>query len=570
MNRFLWVYSEANTKSVTLLCEALNISKHFSEVLVRRNITNFEEARQFFCPSFTQLHSPLLLKDIEKAICRLEAALHQNEKILIYGDYDVDGTSSVSLLYLFLHEYLHYPKSKIDIYIPDRARDGYGVHENGVRYILQSGASLVITVDCGITSVREMAILKSHQIDCIICDHHLPSETLPDVQAILNPKQKDCPYPFKELSACGVVFKWICAFAKKKNIAEEKLWCLLDLVALSTAADIVPLTGENRNLVSLGIDVLKKRERLALACLADATQLKEFNVEELVFRIAPRINAAGRIEHAKRSVDLLISQDIKEIQHIIRSLNEMNTDRRSLQDAVFEEAKEQYMAHQAKLPFVIIVFGENWFKGVLGIVASKLTELFSKPAIVLTKDNDYWVGSGRSVEGVDLYHLLSACQKYIYQFGGHVAAAGMKITAYHLESFIFHMQQSFLQHYDKQVLEARLHIDGKITLDTINDKFLSFLERMKPFGPANHNPLWLIQNIQLQEPAQVIKEKHLRLIWQQGNTTKFSSILFHHAKHYMPHLHVGETYHVLLKLKKEIWNNQERVSAVVEDIAEMD
>ncbi|MEA3451936.1 MAG: single-stranded-DNA-specific exonuclease RecJ, partial [Bacteroidota bacterium] len=531
-----WIINKQSNKNlIRKLSEELN-NLNFSlvDLLIQSGIDSFDKAKTFFSPNLNELHDPFLMKDMQKAVNRLENALENNEKVLIYGDYDVDGTTSVSLVYTFLQEYI----KNIDYYVPDRYNEGYGISTKAIDFASEKEISLVIALDCGIKAVDKIEYANSKNIDFIICDHHTPGEKIPSCSAVLDAKQKDCNYPYKELSGCGVGFKFMQAFAKSKNIDQQKTYELLDYVAISIASDIVPITGENRILEYFGLQKIKETKKAGLIALCEIGGLRkpenekieiDLTVSDLVFKIGPRINAAGRMTHASGAVDLLIEKDIEKAREFANKLNEQNTERREQQDNIFNEALEiieQNLEMQNKK--ATVVWNSNWSKGIVGIVASKLTEKYYKPTIVLTKSNDKWTGSGRSVGNYDLYSAILSCDNLLSNFGGHKFAAGLTVEEENLEKFAQCFEKKVQETIPDSDLTPKLVITDILKFSDINDKFIRILKRFAPFGPENMRPVFVSFGVvDTGQSRQIGKDlDHLKLELKDGSGKIISGIAF--------------------------------------------
>lgn len=509
---------------VQRLKKELGISKSLCELIAQRGIKNYQEAKHFFLPKWEELYDPFLMKDMDKAVQRILQAIDNQEKILIYGDYDVDGTTSVSLMTLFFNAY-HIP---VEYYIPDREKEGYGLSNEGIEFAAQKGIKLIITLDCGIKSIEKSHQIAKHGIDLIICDHHLPGEILPKAVAILDPKRSDCNYPFKELTGCGIGFKLCQALApllNQKFRAHVEPKNYIDLVALSIACDIVPVNGENRILAYYGLQKIRKKPLPGIQKIKELTDTeRKWDIADLVFFIGPRINAAGRLKHAKYAVEVLIGES-EYIQETAEFLNESNAERRHIEQRIIEDAY-QFVDNRLKKdnPLGIVAYQADWHKGVIGIVASKMVERYYKPTILLTFSNGKWVGSGRSVHDFDLYEALNACSQHLEQFGGHKYAAGMTISEEKLHDFIQdfekYCQENILEHQKTPILE----IDLEIPFARLTVSFLQTIERMEPFGPENMRPRFLSKPVRLNYYS-IKNEKHIVLRFQQDNFS-YDGIMF--------------------------------------------
>jgi len=509
------------------LSNAINTNPIVSALLIQRGITNFEEAKAFFRPSLTELHDPFLMKDMELAVTTLISAIDSNEKILIYGDYDVDGTTSVALVYKFLSNY----HKKLAYYIPDRYEEGYGVSMQGVEWASENGFGLIISLDCGIKGHKPIARAKELGMDFIVCDHHTPGDILPNANAILDPKQMDCGYPFKELSGCGVGFKLMQAIASRKSWDKELLFENLDLLAVSIAADIVPMVAENRTLSFYGLKKLNEDPSIGLKALMEIGGLTPpLNIGNVVFGIAPRINASGRIGHANEAVSVLISNDMTEANRIASLINTKNQIRRDTQEQITNEALAMLEGNPIfKQRKSTVLFSAGWHKGVIGIVASKCVDEYYKPTIVLTESNGFVTGSARSVSGFDVHEAIVQSGEWLEQFGGHKYAAGLSLKRENLEPFIMAFEEAVVSTITSEQETRTIKIDAEITLDLITYKFLNLVNQMAPFGPGNLQPVFVVKGVKIQK-ASLLKELHLKLNVEQ-NGAVFDGIGFN-----MPHL----------------------------------
>lgn len=501
---------EIASSEIELFKKELDLEDKILKLLLLRGISKFEEARSFFKPSLDQLHDPFKMKDMQKAVDRINAARQQNEPYLIYGDYDVDGTTAVSLMASFLEN--HYPN--FETYIPDRYREGYGVSIAGIDYAKSKGISLIIALDCGIKAVEKVAYAKSLGIDFIICDHHTPGLQIPDAVAVLDPKQEDCHYPYKGLSGCGVGFKLCQALATNWNIPQGETWKLLDLLALSIGADIVPMTGENRVLAHFGLEKINSDPSPGLEALLKTagTDKPKLDIGDLVFILAPRINAAGRLDHGQRAVDLLRGKDLSLLPEIAAEIEVRNRDRKDLDRKIFIEAKKQVDENAADFKFSTVVYQEDWHKGVIGIVASRLIEHYYRPTVVLTRSGDKIAGSARSVVGFNLYDALEACEDHLLQFGGHPAAAGMTLMPEQLEGFKSAFERAVAERISEEQKQPIYYYDLEVTAEELDPKLYRLIQRLAPFGPENLAPLLLCRNL-IDAGSRCVGEdkKHLKL-----------------------------------------------------------
>jgi single-stranded-DNA-specific exonuclease len=467
------------------------VSPLVSELLVQRGITDFEEAKRFFRPSLDALHDPYLMQDMSKAVERVDQALTQGERILVYGDYDVDGTTAVALMYTFLQGF----GGELATYIPDRYKEGYGLSLQGIDFARDNGFTLIIALDCGIKAIEQVQYAREHGIDIIVCDHHRPGDQLPEALAILNPKRADCAYPYKDLCGCGVGFKLVQAYTQHKGRAPQSTYPLLDLVATAIAADIVPVTGENRILATYGLLQLNQAGRPGLRALLKNRAKNEYQLSDLVFSVAPRINAAGRMRHASCAVDLLSSEDPILVEQLAKQIENLNQERRETERQTTEEAMAFIEEKGLHNKLSTVVYAENWHKGVIGIVASRLMEHYYRPTVVFTFSGGKWVASARSIPGFDLYHGLSACSAFIKQFGGHTFAAGLTVLPEKLEGFIARFEEVVREQLGEGIQQAELRIDKQVRLDELTPSFYQILKQFAPFGPDNPAPLFYSEGL---------------------------------------------------------------------------
>ncbi|MFN3386783.1 MAG: single-stranded-DNA-specific exonuclease RecJ [Candidatus Thermochlorobacter sp.] len=524
MKHFRWTLLEADQEKVSALMRAINVSEPIARALYHRGIFTYEDAKQFFCPSLEHLHSPFEMADMAKAARRLSDALDCGEKIMIYGDYDVDGTTGTSLLVLFLREL----GADVMFYVNDRFKEGYGVSRSGIEYAHQQGVSLIISVDCGITAFEPAEYCKSLGIDFIICDHHESSDELPNAFAVLDPKQPGCNYLFKELSGCGVAFKLAEALCYVRGLDLNLARNYLDLVALAIAADIVDAVGENRVLLAAGIERTQINPRPALRALAKCAglSLSNFTASSAVFTIAPRINAAGRLDHARQVIELLTTPNEEQIEHLALSLDELNTQRRSLDQLITEEAIEEASRLLLTYPSSIVLYKPDWHLGVVGIVASRVVEHFYVPTIILTESNGVLKGSARSVPGFNLYDAIAACKAHLIQFGGHAAAAGLSLSITSLENFRAAFEQVCAERLTFEQRIPEIRIDAELKLEQITPNFLKVLKRFEPCGPGNLHPVFLTRGLKQTCQARLLKEKHLKLNLATSQSQVYDAIGF--------------------------------------------
>ncbi len=544
----------------------LNIPYKIARLLARRNITTYEQARKFFKPSLEDLYDPFLMKGMQKAVERIEKAIENREKILIYGDYDVDGTTAVAILYSFLKN--RYPH--IDFYIPDRNKEGYGISFQGMDYANENGFSLIIALDCGIKAVEQIRYAREHGIDIIIGDHHTPGNILPDAFSILNPKQSDCPYPYKELSGAGIAFKIVQALNQKQGNTIDKIVPYLDLVAVSIAADIVPITDENRTMMYFGLQQLNASPRPGLKVLMKSMNRKEWTVSDLVFILAPRINSAGRMKHGKLAVELLIQTDEKKAEELGQELEDNNRLRQQTDKNITEEALQIIINKLKPDQFTTVVYNKNWHKGVVGIVASRLIEKYYRPTIVLTysESDNLWVGSARSVKNFDLYAVLNSLQEYLYQFGGHKFAAGLSIKPENLKAFIKSFEEKVKEVIPEELREPELEIEEELDLIDITPKFYRLLKRFAPFGPGNMKPVFYTRELRDTGFAKTVgkENQHLRMFVLDGTTrSSLVAIAFNQANKW-DLINEKKTFFAAYQIEENTWNGNTTLQLKVKDI----
>ena len=512
---YRWNYqppTQEQREAAKSLAKEIGISPILCRLLQERGITSAAEAKRFFRPQLNELHDPFLMNDMNRAVERLNQAMGRKERILIYGDYDVDGTTAVALVYKFLQQFY----SNIDYYIPDRYNEGYGVSKQGIDYAYETGVKLVIVLDCGIKAVEEISYAKEKGIDFIICDHHVPDEVLPPAIAILNPKRKDSTYPYDHLSGCGVGFKLMQAFAQNNGIELHQLTPLLDLVAVSIASDIVPIMGENRILAFHGLRQLNSNPSVGLKAIIDVCGLaeKEITMSDIVFKIGPRINASGRIQNGKEAVDLLIEKDFQTALEKSNLINQYNETRKDLDKSMTEEANHivdqlENLSERRS----IVIFNEEWHKGVIGIVASRLTEIYYRPAVVLTRTDDLATGSARSVSGFDVYKAIEHCRDLLENFGGHTYAAGLSMKVENVAKFTRRFEEYVTSHILPEQTSATIDIDAQLDFRDITPKFFFDLKKFNPFGPDNHKPVFATLNVYDYGTSKVVgrDQEHIKL-----------------------------------------------------------
>lgn len=511
-------------EKINELATALQVSGTIASLLLQRGITSFEQARQFFRPSLNDLHDPYLMKDMDKAVERLEKAIKNEENILVFGDYDVDGTTAVSLVSGYLKSF--YPN--VATYIPDRYDEGYGVSFKGIDFADDNGFSLIIALDCGIKSIDHVAYAKEKNIDFIIGDHHRPGDQLPDAVAILDPKREDCDYPYDELCGCGIGFKLIQALAANRDQTIDDLIPYLDLVATAIAADIVPMTGENRVLAHFGLQVINSNPRSGIKAMTHQLKKKTLDITDVVFIIAPRINAAGRIKHGNHAVELLTEFDFEQAQQFASEIETYNAERKDLDQQITKEALTQIEENGEQNRFTSVVFQETWHKGVIGIVASRLIETYYRPTLVFTKSGDKYAASARSVKGFDVYNALEACAEHLEQFGGHMYAAGMTLKPENYAAFKEAFEKVVKETIAPELLQPELSIDAVVRFEEITPKFTRILKQFEPCGPQNMTPVFVSNNVFDTGYGKPMgkEEEHLKLFVRQNNSEGIPAIGF--------------------------------------------
>ncbi|OQX80111.1 MAG: single-stranded-DNA-specific exonuclease RecJ [Bacteroidetes bacterium 4484_276] len=581
MERHWVVKNKGDTETIHELSRALNISTLLATMLTQRGVTNFRGAKDFFRPKLLQLHDPFLMKDMGKAVNRIEMAIRHREKILVYGDYDVDGTTAVALVHTFLKSIY----KEVDFYIPDRYTEGYGISKAGVDYASENGITLVIALDCGIKANDNIAYAVDKKIDFIIVDHHRPGDVLPQAYAILDPKRLDCNYPYKELSGCGLGFKLIQAFSKKNGLPFKRLEKYLDLVVVSIAADIVPITGENRILAYYGLKLVNSNPRPGFTAIlhysnitkkkTDYRYLKEefaFNrkltISDLVFLIGPRINAAGRMESGKNSVELLISKNLDAALEKAVQINQFNTERRNLDAQITQHALE-IIANDPDHPHskATIVYHPDWHKGVLGIVASRMTEAYYRPTIVLTKSNGFITGSARSVKDFDVYNAIDQCYDLLEHFGGHKYAAGLSIRPENFEAFKKRFEEYVSNTIEDRMLIPEIEIDAKIKLSNISTKFYRILKQFAPFGPENLAPIYMTEGVVDTGYACIVGKNHLKLSVIHPDISGFpvAAIAFQQGDK-LPFVQSGKPFSICYHVEENEWNGHVSLQLNIKDI----
>lgn len=557
-----WNIIDADNDAVNALCSVLKIHKALCKILVQRGIDTYDKAKAYFRPQLSELHSPWLMKDMEKAVMRIEKAINHNEKILVFGDYDVDGTTAVASMYSFLSK--NYPDT--EFYIPHRYREGYGVSKAGIDYAYENNFKLIISLDCGIKSIELITYAKSIGIDFIVCDHHLPDEILPPAVAILNAKQPGCNYPYKELCGCGVGFKLIQALCERWNKPETEFLEYFDLAATAIAADIVPVTGENRTIAFYGLKKVNENPSIGIKALLQlAGQQKAVHINNLVFIIAPRINAAGRMDDARKAVQLFIEPDFNKALAYAEMLHNDNSDRKEADSSITEEALAIIETDQSLIKRnTTVVYKEHWHKGVVGIVASRLIETYYRPTVVLTKSGDIVAGSARSVPGFNLYEAIHACRDSLIGYGGHFAAAGLTMLESNVKQFAEKFETVVLSSIEPHLLIPEILIDAEISFKDLTQNFYNIVAQMEPFGPENMRPIFITKHATETGFSKIVKEKHLRFVLKHDDVT-LTGIGFNLAGK-MDLLQKDQPVDVVYTIDLNEWNGAQSIQLKVIDI----
>lgn len=575
-----WIIKEENDNEIIdRLARDLNINPVLSNLLTQRGITDFDSAKKFFRPGLDQLHDPFLMTDMVKAVDRILSAISKDEKILVYGDYDVDGTTAVALVYSFLRRFY----DKLDYYIPDRYMEGYGISVKGVDYASDNGFSLVIALDCGIKANTTINYAHSKGVDFIVCDHHRPGDEIPQAYAVLDPKRPDCMYPYKELSGCGIGFKLIQALAQKKEIAFDEITRYLDLVVVSIASDIVPITGENRILAFFGLKLVNTNPCPGIESILRFSGInkqdisfskktysfsRELTISDLVFLVGPRINAAGRIESGKNSVELLISPSLEEANDLAVKINLCNNERKTLDSSATEQALKMIEeSEQLRNRKTTVLFNSEWHKGVVGIVASRLTETYYRPTIILTSSNGLITGSARSIKNFDIYDAIDACGNLLEHFGGHKYAAGLSLKPENLEAFTEKFEEIVNASIEDDMLIPEIEIDAVISLNDISNGFYNILKQFAPFGPDNMSPVFMTEGVKDAGNSRVVGEKHIRLNIFDPDKSGFpmQGIAFQQSD-YFDKIKQGTPFNICYHLEENEWNGNVYLQLNVKDI----
>jgi single-stranded-DNA-specific exonuclease len=556
---------------VKQLANALGVTESLANLMVQRNISSKTEADSFFSPSLDYLHDPFLMKDMNLAVDRISSAISKNEKILVYGDYDVDGTTAVAMMYSFLKERY----SNVIYYIPDRYKEGYGLSYIGLDHAAENNCKVVITLDCGIKAVEKVKYAKTKGLDVIICDHHYPGDEIPKAAAVLDPKQPSCNYPYKELSGCGVGFKLIQAYSRIHAIPFSSIAHYLDLLAVSIASDIVPITGENRVLAYFGLKRLNESPRTGLKEIIKESEInKELTVEDIVFKIGPRINAAGRMETGSKAVDLLVSDDIRLAAGISKEISNFNTERRSIDRTITTEAMRMISDDPRNVNArTTVLYNPAWKKGVIGIVASRLIETYYRPTVILTESNGFATGSARSVQGYDLYQAIEACSDLLESFGGHMFAAGLTLKKENIEKFRERFEEYVHNTITEDQLLPRIFIDTELQFTEINEDFFKILTKFQPFGPENMSPLFISRNVLDSGTGKMVGSsgEHLKLdLCQESSGTRmFPAIAFGQANHF-DYIKAGKPFDICYSVEINEFRGNKTLQLNIKDIKPQD
>lgn len=576
-----WVLKDrGNNEIIRLLMDQLSVGENIANLLAQRGITSYDEAKDFFRPSLELLHDPFLMKDMDLAVKRITEAIKNQEKVLIYGDYDVDGTTAVALVYSYLKKYF---KKRIEFYIPDRYSEGYGISIKGIDHAADQGFNLVIALDCGIKAVEKIEYASKRNVDFIICDHHRPGDSIPRAVAVLDTKRPDCSYPFKELSGCGVGYKLISALAETLNDDQADLHNFLDLVAISIAADIVPITGENRIMAFYGLKLLNASPRPGIEAVLKYSNInkretidekrglflnRELTISDLVFLIGPRINAAGRIDSASDSVRLMLAEKMSHAEKLASAINDLNTERRNLDNNITEEALAMIESNEIlKSAKSTVLYNENWSKGVIGIVASRLTDNYYRPTIILTRSGDLITGSARSVKNFDVYDAIDHCSDLLEHFGGHKYAAGLSLKSSNLDEFRKRFEEYVHNTIDDTTLIPEIEIDADIDFNDLTPKFMRILKQFAPFGPGNMSPVFRTSGIKDTGRSRIVGKNHLKLELEQEEFPEqaFSGIAFQQGDHF-DLIKSGKPFSICYHLEENEWQGKVSLQLNVKDI----
>jgi len=562
----IWELEKEQDKSkIKTLQDQLNVSKLVSSLLLNRDIDTFEKAKKFFRPSLSDLHDPFLMKDMQKAVDRIQQAIKENEKVLVFGDYDVDGTTSVALVSSFLNKHIN---DTVLTYIPDRYSEGYGISMKSIEYAESKNVKLIIALDCGIQALNQVEYARKKNIDFIICDHHTPTKEIPEAIAVLNPLREDCSYPYKALCGCGIGFKLIQGLNASIGNSLEEIKEYLDLVALAIVADIVALTEDNRILCYDGLEQINNSSRAGLKAIIDTLEKETITINELGFYIGPRINAAGRMDSGNLAVELLMEEDLEKARILAEKLNQLNMERRVLDKETTQEAISQIKKHKNEESNATVVCNPDWHKGVIGIAASKLMETYYRPTIVFTSSDDFFVGSARSVEGFNIHDAIGKCKEFVLQYGGHKYAAGIKIKKSQYKDFKDKFEEVVSSTIDKGMTSKKVAIEGEIELEEITPKFYRILKQFAPFGPGNKTPIFSAKNLRDTGYAKVVGQDntHLKFNLTQQNSSKiYNAIGFSLAGKY-PTILNKKIFNAAFTVDENYWNGKKNIQLKVIDI----
>ena len=559
-----WVYKKpVDQEKIDWLSQAINVNPVLASILISRKVDTFETAKTYFRPELDQLHDPFLMKDMEEAVSRIETAILKEEKILVYGDYDVDGTTSVSMVYHFFSSIY----DQIAFYIPDRYKEGYGISAQGIQWAAEHNYSLIISLDCGIKANNLVQEARNQGIDFIVCDHHIPGAELPNAVAVLDPKRMDCSYPYKELSGCGVGFKLIQAFASRNDISSAKVFEYLDLLAISIASDIVSITGENRVLAFYGLQRINASPRPGIKALMKLSgNHSNMDISGVLFGLGPRINAAGRIDHAKGAVDLLLSKTFEEAEDLGQRINTHNNKRRNIDSSITQEALALIAENGNSTAKSTVLFQKHWHKGVIGIVASRCIEHYYRPTIILTESNGKATGSARSVEGYNVYNAICACEDVLDEYGGHMYAAGLSMGMDKVGEFKRKFETFVSKTITEEQLTPKINIDVEINLSDITEKFYKILKQMSPFGPDNMEPVFVMHNISISGVLLLLKEKHLKFKVVQGQNDQSIDCIGFRMGHLFDYVNSGKPFSLAFTIGENNFRNVKSLQLFIKDI----
>ncbi|MFA9389479.1 MAG: single-stranded-DNA-specific exonuclease RecJ [Prolixibacteraceae bacterium] len=569
MNEKVWNYKQpGDINDVKHLSAKLNVDMAIANLLVQRNVRTFDDAKAFFRPRLADLHDPFLMKDMDKAVVRLRQAIERQEKVLIYGDYDVDGTTSVSMLYLFLKDKI----AQLDYYIPDRYSEGYGISPKSIEFAADNNYTLVIVIDCGIKAVEKIAYARTRHLDYIICDHHNPGDRLPDAVAVLDPKRLDCDYPFKELSGCGVGFKFLLAYCQNYDEPVPMLYDLLDLVVVSIASDIVPVVGENRVLAYYGLKKLNSDPSIGLKTLIRNAKIEgsEITINDIVFKIGPRLNAAGRIEHGKKSVELLVCENELDASAMGEEINSFNEIRKTLDRDITQEALDLITNDEdLRAKHSTVLYKRDWHKGVIGIVASRLTDVYYRPTVILTESNGLATGSARSVRDFDLYEAIDYCSDLLESYGGHMYAAGLTMKIENVSKFVERFEQFVEDNITKSQKLQTIEVDSKLQLSDITPKLVRVLRQFEPYGPHNMSPVFITEDVYDAGTSRVVGKnmEHLKLDLVEPNSSsnRFSAIAFSQAEKYAV-VEAGLPFDICYSITENDFRGRKTIQLLIRDL----